>query len=803
MRNVYLLLFSLCISFSVTAQKKAEAALKVIDDQFPQEKIHLFFNKENYVAGETIWFKAYVFSGYVQSNISTNMYVELYNDKKELIDKVQLPLLNAVGEGGLKLNGLVPEGIYYVRAYTKWMMNFDKKFEYLNELIVYNPLSDKSVVAKTGKWSVTAFPESGTLLAEEENTVAVRLHSNAALPQKWQGYITEDKDTTKKIVSFQSLNPQMASVTFIPAKGKNYIFHCTDEANNKSATLLKPVASGVLLKAIQSGNKIHATLIFKGLPNGGLNYKLLAHMQGQLIYSSTIRNTDAMIVSGIPVDKLMNGVVHITLFNENEIPVAERLLYVTVDKPANILLETGDLSNKARALNQWQVEVDSARFFNYAFSVSDAAIGGTRKRNIFSDLWLGDFSTDIYNPGWYFSSADAEKKKALDALLITEKWSRFTWPDLLNNNMPVIKELPEKYLSYTGTATKKGVPMAEELVNLLFRYQDSTNQVVQVKTDKEGKFSVINTVFFDTVKVFFQPNQAKVNAKDIAIQFEMKNRFFPFTGSLPVSSYTLADRKQGQQLPLIVTRESTTLKNQVKLDTKFKELEDVRVEAKIKSEKEKLDKKLSSDLFQVDNAQTFDFVNEEQLAGAYGNIFDWLQGRVAGLTFEIQNDENGSLTSAGQKIPVIRGGEVALFLDEMRTDLDAIYSIPTSEVAMVKVIKGYFVGTGGGGTIAVYTKKAKARTITKSYLATGMMYGYRQSPSYTHFDYGGISEKIITEDNRNQLYWNSNLAAKGKEDKAMINFYNNDVASEYIITVTGFTKDAKPVFLEKIIKAGE
>lgn len=802
MRILSLLVLTIVISHTVAAQKKAETALKQVDEQYPQEKIHLFFNKENYVAGETIWFKAYLFSGYVQSNISTNMYVELYNDRKELVDKVQLPLLNAVGEGGLKLNGLLPEGIYYVRAYTKWMMNFDNKFEYLHELLVYNPLSDKSVIAKTGRWTATAYPESGTLLAEEENTIAVRLHSNAALPQKWQGYITEAGDSVKKLAVFQSLNPQMASVNFIPAKGRDYILHCTDEAGNKTATLLKPANTGILLKAIQRGNKIHATLIFKGMPNGGLNYKLLAHMQGQLIYSAGIRNTDAMIVSGIPVDKLMNGVVHITLFNEKEMPVAERLLYVEVDQPAMVVLDTEDISNKARALNQWQVEVDSARFFNYAFSVSDAAITGTRKRNIYSDLWLGDFSSNIYNPGWYFSSAGEEKKKALDALLITEKWSRFTWSDLLNNNMPVIQQLPEKYLSYTGSATKKGIPMAEELINLLFRYKDSTNQVVQVKTDKEGKFFVTNAVFFDTVKVFFQPNQAKVNAKDIALQFEIKNRFFPFTGSLPVSSYTLADRKQAP-LSDLAAREAATLKNQVLLNTKFRELEEVRVNAKLKSEKEKLDKKLSSDLFQVDNSYTFDFVNEEQLAGAYGNIFDWLQGRVAGLTFEIQNSDNSTLTGSGQKIPVIRGGEVTLFLDEMRTDLDAIYSIPTSEIALVKVIKGYFVGTGGGGTIAIYTKKAKTDKMTKSYLATGTMYGYRQSPAYTHFDYSGISEKIITSDNRNQLYWNSNLAARGKEEKATINFYNNDVASDYIITITGFTKDAKPVFLEKIIRGTE
>ncbi|HQW93419.1 MAG TPA: hypothetical protein PKY28_09990, partial [Ferruginibacter sp.] len=45
---------------------------------FPQEKIHIHFDKEFYLPGETIWFKAYLFEENLPSERSTNFYAALY-----------------------------------------------------------------------------------------------------------------------------------------------------------------------------------------------------------------------------------------------------------------------------------------------------------------------------------------------------------------------------------------------------------------------------------------------------------------------------------------------------------------------------------------------------------------------------------------------------------------------------------------------------------------------------------------------------------------------------------------------------
>ena len=112
--KILFLTFSLLIfSTSLFAQQSPADALRKLYDEYPQEKIYIWFNKTGYVAGETIFFKAYVFSGYEVSFISTSLYVELYDTDKKLISKRLLPLLSGVTDGSIDLDSKLDEGVYF------------------------------------------------------------------------------------------------------------------------------------------------------------------------------------------------------------------------------------------------------------------------------------------------------------------------------------------------------------------------------------------------------------------------------------------------------------------------------------------------------------------------------------------------------------------------------------------------------------------------------------------------------------------------------------------------------------------
>jgi len=118
------------------------------------------------------------------------------------------------------------------------------------------------------------------------------------------------------------------------------------------------------------------------------------------------------------------------------------------------------------------------------------------------------------------------------------------------------------------------------------------------------------------------------------------------------------------------------------------------------SPEEKLNNEYCSSLFRTHDGIVFDLQNNNESAKAYANVLEWLQGRVAGLQIYY--------TRSGTPVPFIRNTRATVFLDEVQVDPSFLDNVSTPDIAMIKVIKGPFVGAvgnGGGGTIAVYTLK--------------------------------------------------------------------------------------------------
>src|SRR5574344_260788 len=94
---------------------------------FPQEKVYLHFDNTGYAKGETIWFKAYVLrtDSMKPSNISHVLYVELLNPSGEVYETQKIYLENGQGYGDFKLDKPMGSGFYEIRAYTRYMTNWD------------------------------------------------------------------------------------------------------------------------------------------------------------------------------------------------------------------------------------------------------------------------------------------------------------------------------------------------------------------------------------------------------------------------------------------------------------------------------------------------------------------------------------------------------------------------------------------------------------------------------------------------------------------------------------------------------
>lgn len=749
--------------------------------KYPQEKIYIQFDKGDYLAGETMRFKAYVLSGLSLSRISTNLYVECLDYNKRVLFNNLFPLATGIAEGSFFIPRDVPEDVYYIRAYTNWMLNFPETFQFIRPVNIYNPSSLTRLVERPVNWRATVHTEGGMLLDNIEAKVAVRLHALGRLPQQWSGYLFEGADSSKKLSQFTSLNEEIGFFQFFPEYGKVYSIKITDTEGKTQVIQLPAIYNqGAVLKVAPLQKDIAFQVSSKGVANNLAGYKILAQSGGELIYSAVINANKEVVNGTIPMDSSFRGIVHLSLFDPAGHAVSERLCFSGNSKFTAFApnIQFMKRTSSMRGYNEWKVDVDSLNTDSYLVEVMNASVPEAEHlHDLFSTLWLGDLATVPYKGAWYLSGKDPFTPQALDALLVSEKWARFQWNELLKGFTPKFQFLPDNYLSYHGTATRNKKLLANQEVNMIFQLRDSSKILINIKTDSLGQFTLKNLVFRDTARVYFQANSKKANATNINIDFKRIEPVIPFSLPLPVALYTSVKRTANDSMPQHVKDYNTTLYNKEALDKRYKLLETVTVKSKARSPKEELNKKLSSGMFQDMNEVVFDFVNEDQDLIS-SNILEWLSGRVAGVTM------NG-----------IRGQKPKIYIDEMLDDDGLrLATLSPSDIAMIKVMKTSFLL--GGPAIAVYTLRGgmKSKMSAAPILPSNTVVGY---PVINRFK--GVSAHELADntnqDTRSILYWNTTLQPeKGKET---IQFYNNDISDKLRMIVIGFTNDGTPVYLNQ------
>lgn len=801
--RVTISILPLFLYFSLHGQVDPKAALQKLYNDYPQEKIYAWLNKPAYVAGETIWFKLYVFSGYELSNISTNAYVEFLDNKKKIISNLLIPLFVGTGQGSIELNENLPEDVYYLRVYTRWMLNFNESFQFITTIPVINTASQKRLIEKGKSWTAKAYAEGGSLLNGITSKIAIRLNSFSELPQSWSGYVFEKDNPLVKLIEFKSLDHNVASFYFTPVENKQYYAFVSDESGLKQTIPLPAVQkSGISLKVENLSDSLVCTLDFKTPPETGTIYRMIGQMQHQLVFYANVKRRDGKIMINVPTKDLYNGLLHLTLFDESGNVLNERMVFTNPDK-LNVVWKNEikfDLSGEPRKTNKLDIQVDSLSWSSYAMSVTNEdAPSSTMTDNLISALWLtSDISQPVQYAASYFNDPDAEKLAALDALLITEKWTRFSWNEILRDQFPVIKYLPHNYITYSGSVNrnKKLLPLKE--VTMVLYAPDSSSQFLLSRTDSLGNLFLDNLMFEGSIKAFYQLNEKKGNPKNININFERENKFFPYQSDLPAHKYILAPRISNSTVPDWVNNSLVTMKNEDVLNNQYKTLREIILKSKLKSAKEELDEKLTSNFFRSFNDISFDFVNEEQNAIGYSNILQWLDGRVAGLNVEMRD---------GVFIPYIRGSQAAIYLDEMPFDADGLTSVSISDIALVKVIKGsmaFAAGGGGGGVIAIYTARGNMRPAqTEPSLNAGILKGYNTEKRFPQPVYGKKDIKEPQMDVRDQLLWTSLLFPDKSVTMSQQEFINNDNPKRLRLIIQGMTNDGFPVYIEKILEPGK
>ena len=95
----------------------------------PQEKVFIHLDNTSYQLGDTIWFSAYLRRTDTgkPSDVSGVLYVELYGQEGYLIERKLIQMKEGRGSGFFALNRYIQyAGLYELRAYTRWQLNWGR-----------------------------------------------------------------------------------------------------------------------------------------------------------------------------------------------------------------------------------------------------------------------------------------------------------------------------------------------------------------------------------------------------------------------------------------------------------------------------------------------------------------------------------------------------------------------------------------------------------------------------------------------------------------------------------------------------
>jgi hypothetical protein len=359
----------------------------------------------------------------------------------------------------------------------------------LNIIIDHEGVSEsisRSIPILLNKLTLQIFPEGGDLVAGLETKVAFKALNEFGKPADIEGYIESSKG--KKIIAFSSFHNGMGDFNFKPELDETYTVKITQPKKiDQNFTLPEVLPRGYTLNidAIKS-NEISLNLSSTETEE----LSIIAQVRGKINHTGILKAVPGLNKYSIPTDKFPIGVTQITLFDSKGIARAERLAFVNKHKQFKVKIEADKEKYLPREKVRLTLKVTDERDIpmpaDFSLAVVDdklLSFADDRSGNILSKMYLEyDIKEKIEEPAFYFDAAQEKAPKALDYLLMTSGWRRFTWEQIQNNSLPTTSYYGEKAIVGGSVIDiNTGKPISNSKLEI-------TAKNIVVQTNDQGAF---------------------------------------------------------------------------------------------------------------------------------------------------------------------------------------------------------------------------------------------------------------------------------------------------------------------------
>ena len=312
------------------------------------EKLIVQTNKSMFVAGEDVWFKAWVVNNasHKYYKRSQTLYVDLVNEQDSVVYNTLLHIPSEKTEGQLPISKFFSEGQYWLRFYTADMLKKDSSSILVVPIYIVNPKlateqsgslaqkidsSSVSVKEKILDPIIELYPEGGNLIAGTNAIIGLRTLDADGKPIAVEGYVMDSKDNTIETWFTTESKWGLGKCQFFVSKSHKYFVHIKYKGKQYSnpLPLVNHYASQISVKD-ESSNYIKI-VIAQGdsIYKKGLSTYLLGVNKDSLCFAS--EGADMYELS-IPKSNFPEGISRLLLFDDKKNIVSERSIYIQKEK---------------------------------------------------------------------------------------------------------------------------------------------------------------------------------------------------------------------------------------------------------------------------------------------------------------------------------------------------------------------------------------------------------------------------------------------------------------------------------------
>ncbi|OBX23939.1 hypothetical protein BAA08_03000 [Bizionia sp. APA-3] len=436
---VAFLLFVLCSTYGIAQNPEFNFVENKYLDYYKlqPETIYTQVNKSKYSNSEELWFKTYIYNTQTQKPYLTtsNVHASVYDADGILIEKKMFYAENGVTHGNFNLKDNYFPGIYFLKVTTNWMKNFNEPHYSLHQFeIIGSDSNSENPTESEQKYDFQLLPEGGHLLQNTNNSIGFKgTDINGDPLIITSGKVRDSKGNT--ISTFKSNDFGIGKFSMLVSENETYTVEATlENGSNINQNMQKADVTGLSL----SVNTLNQNTLFVSVKTNKRTlpyllekpHYLLIHRDGLLkkIDIKFEANTFEYTIA-IPKTDLYSGMNILTVFNEKNQPVLERLVF---HKTENLIHDVSFLGKKV-GYDSTQIRLVSNKkntLKKYmSVSVLPASTESYNNSNTITSAFLLQpyIKGSVDNPQAYFKDNERKTNYNLDLLLLTQGWSRYEW----------------------------------------------------------------------------------------------------------------------------------------------------------------------------------------------------------------------------------------------------------------------------------------------------------------------------------------------------------------------------------------